>query len=269
MSQFTLPGGGGSVIDILLLHKVRRFLCEAEISCIYLYRCSVVHAHVRASGPDLVRIGTVTTGVTVQGYLGSYAFEERRISILSVYCEFEVQSPGYCLPPFYSVVILTDLPTNTGPLRELEAAPGLQGFNTFYSALYKCIDGWQRVWNDVLDIIDECMSVRLQDTLDPKQVKDWMFDDNFERSKRYVIILQTLRIFAERIRTTSDDIGFIDIASEDADVYGLLRKRSHDERRAMVSNWEVVKKFHKQAEGSLLHRISRKTEEVKSFRDGV
>jgi len=41
LSQFTLPGGGGSVIDIFSSHKEGKNLCEAGISYnIYLYRDS-------------------------------------------------------------------------------------------------------------------------------------------------------------------------------------------------------------------------------------
>lgn len=78
-----------------------------------------------------------------------------------------------------------------------------------------------------------------------------MFDGpNFERSRSYFAALQLLRIFSDRIKETRQDlIQAIEALHQD------------------VSPFESTGL--KEAESRLLQRIDRKTEEIKTLRDGV
>jgi hypothetical protein len=198
-----------------------------------------------------------------------YHFEERRISLfglLSLYHNFVRDG---CPPAFYSVLVLSDFEVEPDESWDSEWRAGLEGTITFHAAVLASVSLWQTKWNDVLDNIDECLRVRLKHTLDPEEINMWMFDKTeFERSKLYVTILQILRIFGECIRTVSDDLRTLDRLFLKDDHFPMP-DMSSDELRIMRSNWESVKEFQKQAEEILLERISQKTEEVKSLRDGV
>ncbi|KAI0490247.1 hypothetical protein F4859DRAFT_1999 [Xylaria cf. heliscus] len=198
---------------------------------------------------------------------GLHFFEERRISVFGL-----VSSHGPLtsrrLPAFYSVLILADLQFKPEKNWDYEWCAGLEGTIAFHAAIFESVVFWQAKWNDVLDNVDDRLRVRLEHTMDPEEIKRWMFDDGFERSKLYVTILQILRIFSECISTTSDDLGLLDgLFMKDNDF--PMRNMRPDELRKMRSNWQSVKEFQKQAEESLLGRIMQKTEEVKSLRDGL
>lgn len=58
----------------------------------------------------------------------------------------------------------------------------------------------------MLDQINECLRLDLKKDLTSDEIKKWIFDDNFERSKLYFTVLQILRIFGEYIRTMAADL---------------------------------------------------------------
>ncbi|KAI1173790.1 hypothetical protein F4777DRAFT_421598 [Nemania sp. FL0916] len=193
-------------------------------------------------------------------------FEEKRISIFGLLSGQDIPSGNFGVPPFYSVVILSDFECYPDRNWEPDRRYGLEGTIAFQSALFTCVGLWQGRWNAMLDEIDERVNFRLDHTMQPEQIRKWMFDNNFERATLYVTILQVLRLFAECISTVSDDIRTLDDTFLKSTTFPITRMRQ-DECRAMESNWESVKEFQKQAERSLLGRISEKTEEVKGLRD--
>jgi hypothetical protein len=95
-----------------------------------------------------------------------------------------------------------------------------------------------------------------------------MFDLDFERSRLYFTILQTLRIFAECIRTVSMDLRALDSLFSMNALNGP-RYPTHDELRDFGSNWNYITKHQNDAEERLLRRLDDKTAEVTSLRDGV
>ncbi|KAK3331381.1 hypothetical protein B0H66DRAFT_465134 [Apodospora peruviana] len=96
-----------------------------------------------------------------------------------------------------------------------------------------------------------------------------MFDKSFQRSKTYFTVLETLRIsrdWVEDVIKNWDGLG---------EQWSRLQTRGpnpifHEaDLRAMSHNWEsITLAVHEKAQ-SLLDRIDRKTEEVKSLRDGL
>ncbi|RWA05198.1 hypothetical protein EKO27_g9912 [Xylaria grammica] len=192
-----------------------------------------------------------------------HSFTERRISVSGLL------SLSTNIPAFYSVLIVGETEFRAVPYDyDIEWCAGLEGTITFKIALLASVKVWETEWNKVLDRVDDCLRVHLGQTLNPKEMDKWMFDDNFERSRLYFTVLQILRIFGDCIRTVSDDLRDLDgLFLGDPDF--PMRHMRQGELHALRSNWESVRDAHRKAEQGLLGRILYKTEEVKSLRDGL
>lgn len=194
-------------------------------------------------------------------------FEERRISVFG---RLLAQNPWYTfLPPYYSVVVVGESSFGELDHYNLKWRPGLEGTIAFQLAVLTSIDVWETEWNKSLDHIDECLNFQLNQTLDPAEIDKWMFDDNFERSRLYFTILQILRLFGSCIGTIlSDDLRPLDdVFLKDPNF--PLWEMKEDELHVLRSNWELIRETQRKAEKSLSDRISYKTTEVESLRDGV
>ncbi|KAI0184051.1 hypothetical protein EV127DRAFT_413580 [Xylaria flabelliformis] len=171
--------------------------------------------------------------------------KERRISVIGLIFA------GSKTPAFHSVLAMGEVGFGKIGNDNLKWRPGLEGTIAFQIALLVSVDVWEREWNSVLDSIDDCIRFRLDQTLRPKEIEQWMFDDNFERSRLYLTILQTLRIFGEYISTVSDDLRLLDdLFLKDARF--PMQNMSQRELQAMRSNWEFVRETQKKAEQDLL-----------------
>jgi hypothetical protein len=108
-----------------------------------------------------------------------------------------------------------------------------------------------------------------------------MFDESLNRSRLYFVVLQTLRIMGEWIGETLKDVEqqktrwmkYRQIR-KDHNVNGKSKFVIPDQDFALDeniigANWEVLLSFQQNQENLLLDRLGRKTEEVKSLRDGV
>jgi hypothetical protein len=109
---------------------------------------------------------------------------------------------------------------------------------------------------------------------------EMMFDnDPFPRSELYFTILQRLRISADWISESLKDLESLAEASQIMCEEGVTK--SPDERRGrqdpvtvsvrtvLEQNWKNIISHQKSLAKPLLERIEKKTEEVKSLRDGV
>jgi hypothetical protein len=112
----------------------------------------------------------------------------------------------------------------------------------------------------VKKILDVC-SPQIRDT--------FMFDIEFKRSKQYFTILQMLRIFHDWISMSIDSfkhsVDFLLLPWSHGYEYNL----NASSRRMVRSNWEALLTCQEEIAKPLLDRIEKKTEEVKSLRDGV
>ncbi|KAI0413088.1 hypothetical protein F5X98DRAFT_379161 [Xylaria grammica] len=192
-----------------------------------------------------------------------HSFTERRISVSGLL------SLSTNIPAFYSALIVGEAEFRAVPYDyDIEWCAGLEGTITFQIALLASVQVWETEWNKVLDRVDDCLRVHLGQTLNPREMDKWMFDDNFERSRLYFTVLQILRIFGDCIRTVSDDLRDLDgLFLRDPDF--PMRHMRRGELHALRSNRESVRDAHRKAEQGLLDRILYKTEEVKSLRDGL
>ncbi|KAK0654835.1 hypothetical protein B0T16DRAFT_317196 [Cercophora newfieldiana] len=98
-----------------------------------------------------------------------------------------------------------------------------------------------------------------------------MFDSSFQRSGVYFKTLQILRIFAQVIQRTRRDVELLNPeVSLSAPVLPLTSPDSDPtEDNMLQANWDILWGFYLEKEDHLLKRITNKTEEVKSLRDGL
>ncbi|KAI0859717.1 hypothetical protein F4860DRAFT_246304 [Xylaria cubensis] len=202
-----------------------------------------------------------------KGNVAHYSFEEKRISVLGLLSADNFTS-NRTTPALYTVLVLGEANFSELDSYILKWRPGLQGTIAFQFAVLASVDVWETEWNKVLDQIEACLNFQLDQTSNPTEINLWMFDDNFERSRLYFTILQTLRIFGERITTTSDDLRPLDDLFLRRLNFPMQNMRQY-ELQALRSNWELVRETQRTAQKNLSDRVLNKTEELKSLRDGV
>ena len=217
--------------------------------------------------------------------LGTFRFEERRISIFGTISGFDhvTATVGdedrvlerFADPSLYRVLILKEddlgyqwRPNPTYPT-ELKCRPGWEGIIAFERAILLAVEIWEEEWNKVFDQIDDSLRFELDQTIESISIDKWMFDLDFERSRQYFTILQILRIFGEYIRTVSMDLRALDSFFLRNSLELRSWDPSPDELQDFNSNWTYVTKNQKIAEERIMKRLLDKTEEVKSLRDGV
>lgn len=209
----------------------------------------------------------------------SRSFEDRRISIFGILSAQDtmqmVDSRKRRVPPVYRVVMLCEsdqgytIPNTFFHDNRLRWRRGFEGVNAFLAVVIGAIKICEREWAKTLDEIDECGSFDIRHVMRPEGVVKWMFDEDFNRSARYFELLQVIRIFGERIRAVSEDIEGLSGLFLDKESGLPMSDPSPDEWKDIESNWKIVLQLQKKAEERLLKRISEKTDEIKSLRDGV
>lgn len=117
---------------------------------------------------------------------------------------------------------------------------------------------------------------QLDDILNDDSSSHLMFDSSFARSRVYFKTLEMLRIFGDIIRETGRDLQEMD---PERLLQGAFRRAGWDVRyflkedpikdKALWENWRILSGFQTAAEDRLLRRITEKSEEIKSLRDGV
>lgn len=106
-----------------------------------------------------------------------------------------------------------------------------------------------------------------------------MFDSTFERSRLYFTVLQALRIFSEWVQESGRELQQLK-QDFDANIQssgtrrGSIGSSSGSESpnffmKEIDEAWEKVISIHGASSKSLIDRIEKKEEEIKSFRDGV
>ncbi|KAK3682827.1 hypothetical protein B0T22DRAFT_295141 [Podospora appendiculata] len=141
--------------------------------------------------------------------------------------------------------------------------------------LCEIIDTWEKEWSTVLDDLDQSVDIHLEDFFIRENRLKLMYDDaTLGRSENYFLILQLLRIFANWVQDTLE--GFKELESicirtisDEAAFRDRWRKPKTAGMVIIKANWKAVR-LHQDLCGSrLLNRISRKTEEMTSLRDGL
>ncbi|KAI0008224.1 hypothetical protein F4779DRAFT_642002 [Xylariaceae sp. FL0662B] len=162
----------------------------------------------------------------------------------------------------------------------LEIAGSSAAFELFQPIVYKFLEEWKSSWIDCIDALDESIRIQVEDIKNDEKVKKMMFDKSFERSRLYFRLLQTLHLFTDNIKRTRESIVHLSRSFQgSAEPSISLIKKSHKHKaiqshlttevRTLETNWEIVINFHDEAEKILLERIATKTEEIKTFQDGL
>ncbi len=169
------------------------------------------------------------------------------------------------------------------------------GYHLLQSVVHRMLTFWEREWCECLDELDYAVNTKvrntltnlwcfallftrlqLSDILSDETSSHLMFDLSFDRSRVYFKTLEMLRIFGDTIRETGRDLQEMDPkillqrSSQRAgwDVRAFLRDDPVQDM-ALWENWRTLSEFQTAAEKRLLRRITEKTEEIKSLRDGV
>ncbi|KAH7179160.1 uncharacterized protein B0J16DRAFT_322650 [Fusarium flagelliforme] len=121
----------------------------------------------------------------------------------------------------------------------------------------EAMDAWERT----LNVIDELIHVNLSDLDDPARVEDLMFDKSFNRSKDYLVALQILRIVDEWI---DEVLPSMEVLRENAQL-----EQDGFYQPGVSESIDAADKWIKQQAGSVQRRVRKKTEEIKSLRDGL
>ncbi|KAI1418322.1 hypothetical protein F5Y13DRAFT_176437 [Hypoxylon sp. FL1857] len=144
------------------------------------------------------------------------------------------------------------------------------GISQFQAMIAVLVDRWEKRWQLALDAIDGTIRVKLDDIRDDERWNGLMFDNSFELSKLYFTVLQLLRIVTEWVEESVNDLNDL------RERYGA-RKRflieilnmDPDDLASTEKNWDTVITIMDSRAKRLLDRINKKTEEVKSLRDGL
>ncbi|KAK0672418.1 hypothetical protein QBC41DRAFT_25013 [Cercophora samala] len=211
------------------------------------------------------------------------SFTERRMSIL---CHWDYSYP----PHGFRIVALTDAMTmkQDGDINVSNdlftdwedrhfVVQGLNaGYHLLQSSVHRLLMFWETEWGHCLDALESNVNTSLLDILDDETSSRLMFDTSFERSRVYFKTLQMLRIFADAIRETGRDLQEMD---PEKLIQGNFRRAGYDVRdilrqepledKALWNNWKILLDFQQQTEEKLLRRITEKTEEITSLRDGL
>jgi hypothetical protein len=168
------------------------------------------------------------------------------------------------------------------------------GIAAFLLLICSHLQAWDLEWNQCLDDINSMLKVKVSGllvfansgitgrsteviwqidvVLDPEKLRNLIFDDSFEISENYFTILQILRIFAGYIQESMDHLRAMQSEFLSWHPTGSLShsyRLSLAARRVLAQNWQTVVDLQSEIGKRLLARIDRKTEEVKSLRDGV
>ncbi|KAK4200949.1 hypothetical protein QBC40DRAFT_306385 [Triangularia verruculosa] len=213
----------------------------------------------------------------------SSSFTERRMGIL---CHWDYSYP----PHGFRIIALTDAMTmkQDGDInvsndlftdwddRHFAVQGPNAGYHLLQSSIHRLLMFWETEWGHCLDALESNVNTSLRDILDDEASSRLMFDTSFERSRVYFKTLQMLRIFADAIRETGRDLQELD---PEKLIQGNFRRAGYDvhyfmrqeplEDKALWNNWKILLKSQQRAEEKLLRRITEKTEEITSLRDGL
>ena len=227
--------------------------------------CIQLHFRTFVPVQSLMNTSTEVDGLSCQRHggriissnskLATLVFEERRASVFGFLSDARY-SRGETFPAMYRVLVLSDgsMVFDEDEIScGLELRPGLEGTRALHAAIIVTVTHWETEWNNMLDRIDECLRFEFSQTMNTKEIHEWMFDGDFARSTSCFTILQVLRIFGECIRTVAADLRALD---ELFLTPSLRFSDFHDDELLVLkSNWELVTKHQNAAESRLLGRI--------------
>ncbi|KAI1799094.1 hypothetical protein F4811DRAFT_128712 [Daldinia bambusicola] len=154
------------------------------------------------------------------------------------------------------------------------------GIAVFLRVLLSIFPVWKRKWVETLDEIDKLVGVKIDELFDPnRDGATSMFDSTFDRSRLYFTVLQTLRIFSEWIQESERELQQLKQDFDTNIQFSMARRGSIGSRdssetpNSFMENidetWGKVIAIHRASSKSLIDRMEKKEEEIKSFRDGL
>ncbi|KAI1349112.1 hypothetical protein F5Y01DRAFT_327784 [Xylaria sp. FL0043] len=141
----------------------------------------------------------------------------------------------------------------------------------FLIVLARSIDHWKHCWDNMIDKIDDIISVQLQDTLDKKRWNSLMFDDSLKLSEQYFTILQLLRIWQNWIGETEKSIENLgkELFQQYESSRVWQRQRWPLDMDKLRHNIQCLQKFFRTRSVPLRERMKMKRDEVTSLQDAL
>ncbi|KAL1870019.1 hypothetical protein VTK73DRAFT_2828 [Phialemonium thermophilum] len=141
------------------------------------------------------------------------------------------------------------------------------GILQFIAILRRSVRQWQEGWKSTLDNIDRVVGVTLREIGDEEIWQDLMFDTSFKLSKSYFQILQVLRIIDEWVEQSVWDLRRFSEQWISKSRAG--RDYSQLELDSLRKDFEKLVADMGASAQQIQERAHRKTEEIKSLRDGL
>ncbi|KAI1372752.1 hypothetical protein F4677DRAFT_431417 [Hypoxylon crocopeplum] len=155
-----------------------------------------------------------------------------------------------------------------------------KGIATFQLALYRIMNEWAGYWSSFLSELDSTVQIKLENILNQEERKKLMLDDaELKKSDRYFGVLQLLRIMTHWVEQSKEGIEKLPKDWDERhsglyfDIRGLHipcdRRKIELDASVISKNWEILVHRHKTLAEGLLKEIGRRTEDIKTLRDGL
>ncbi|KAI1662090.1 hypothetical protein F4813DRAFT_343441 [Daldinia decipiens] len=162
------------------------------------------------------------------------------------------------------------------PKQVIESVYGAQEVILFQEISMRLLNRWHGHWIQTLLDLDEILIVKVQDIIEETSRKHLMYDDDdLQRSELYFSMLQFLYIFSTCIQ---DDTSMLKNAIHRTDKWcGIIKQEKQhmniEHLNPVIStvqhNWKFLLERLDSIEEDLTDRITRKTDQIKSLRDGL
>ncbi|KAG6368181.1 hypothetical protein INS49_002382 [Diaporthe citri] len=144
----------------------------------------------------------------------------------------------------------------------IECSGRAAGLCAFQGMVWAALEKRHRGWQDVLDLLDNELSVSLDDILNTSLRDEHIFSDPFERSKMYFSVLELLRDISEWRAQT-----FRDLKVYDGMFYGP--NKFTEMSPCLATNWKSLSLYASEIEKEFQARISEKHDQIGGLRDGL
>ncbi|KAK4221726.1 hypothetical protein QBC38DRAFT_376618, partial [Podospora fimiseda] len=139
----------------------------------------------------------------------------------------------------------------------------------FQLSIIKLLKQWEERWIMTLKKIDSALELSLKLSLKKSNVEKFMFDDSFDPSKSYFIVLHILRTASDMVNEALADRKELHNAWQSVFALRYGIEFCAEDLKAIDYNWNVVFDLITALTNRIQGQIDRNTKEVKSLRDGM
>ncbi|KAK7754727.1 hypothetical protein SLS62_003285 [Diatrype stigma] len=205
-------------------------------------------------------------------------FTEKRLSVVCLASDFNYASGM----PSFRIMVFNDFPEISGLTEDdfrnwktyglrIEGPAAWQ--MVYQATICHIVSIWEREWTSCLDELDNSVRVKMEEIMDKNTKDSMMFDASFKRSRFYFEVIQLLRIFSDMIRETGRDLQTMVADPHMANHLSWYDDHNdasrENSKRLLRANWDLVEMHQRAAEHRLLDRITQRSGDIQSLRDGL